>query len=82
MNLKTENNFHLNTMPLFNHRLACLVSRLYGMQVHNMTENNFSEPETDAKARKKKYSNIVLFDSLKNRITWSQKSMPRRKSQL
>lgn len=51
MNLETKNNCHLNTTPLFNHRLACLVSRLYGMQVHNTTESNFSE--TDAKARKK-----------------------------
>lgn len=53
MNLETKNNCHLNTTPLFNHGLACLVSRLYGMRVHNMTESNFSEPETDAKARKK-----------------------------
>lgn len=44
-----KNNYHLNTTPLFNHRLACLVS----VQVHNMTESNFSEPETDAKTRKK-----------------------------
>lgn len=66
--MAAKTNRHLNNMLLFIQDSACLVSRLYDMQVLNMAERNKkkeTELETDAKTKQNKKFNCAIWQCKK-----------------